>query len=186
MASVKGCNFPDDLYYNVENNVWARREADGSVVFGMTAYAAALAGQIVSCTPKKVGRAIDLNKSAVTVESGKWVGPAKSAAAGTVAQVNEALVAKPALANEDPYGAGWLVILKPVDWAAAKATLTPGTASAAARQARSISVATAPASGPGVNRTSRTTSAVAGITFACGMPPRGLRTMVGVTVGGLR
>ena len=56
MASVKGCNFPDDLYYNVETNVWARREGDGNVVIGMTAYAAALAGQIVSCTPKKVGR----------------------------------------------------------------------------------------------------------------------------------
>ncbi|MDH5535281.1 MAG: glycine cleavage system protein H, partial [Betaproteobacteria bacterium] len=47
MATVKGCNIPDDLYYNVENNVWARREADGTVTIGMTAYAAALAGQIV-------------------------------------------------------------------------------------------------------------------------------------------
>ena len=37
-----------------------------------------------------------------------------------------ALAAKPALANEDPYGAGWLVVLKPADWASVKATLTPG------------------------------------------------------------
>jgi glycine cleavage system H protein len=64
------------------------------------------------------------------------VGPAKSAAAGTVAQVNEALVARPALANEDPYGAGWLVILKPVDWAAVKPTLTPGTAVASKYEAK--------------------------------------------------
>jgi glycine cleavage system H protein len=60
------------------------------------------------------------------VESGKWVGPAKSAVAGTVAEVNEALADKPALANEDPYGAGWLVVLKPANWAEVKATLTPG------------------------------------------------------------
>jgi glycine cleavage system H protein len=40
--------------------------------------------------------------------------------------VNEELAAKPALANEDPYGAGWLVVLKPADWATAKAALTPG------------------------------------------------------------
>ena len=46
--------------------------------------------------------------------------------AGTVAEVNEELAAKPALANEDPYGAGWLVVLKPTDWAGVKATLTPG------------------------------------------------------------
>ncbi len=82
MASVKGCNIPDDLYYNVENNVWARREGDGTVTIGMTTYAAALAGQIVSCTPKKVGRSVEQNKSAVTVESGKWVGPVKVAGIG--------------------------------------------------------------------------------------------------------
>jgi len=40
--------------------------------------------------------------------------------------VNEDLVAKPTLANDDPYGAGWMVELKPDDWAAAKAALVPG------------------------------------------------------------
>ena len=44
----------------------------------------------------------------------------------TVAQVNEALAAQPALANDDPYGAGWLVVLKPADWASVKTGLTPG------------------------------------------------------------
>jgi glycine cleavage system H protein len=55
------------------------------------------------------------------------VGPAKSAAAGEIVAVNEDLVNKPTLANDDPYGAGWLVIIKPEDWAAAKSTLVPGT-----------------------------------------------------------
>ncbi len=40
--------------------------------------------------------------------------------------MNDALVEKPAIANEDPYGAGWLIVLKPEDWAAVKQTLTPG------------------------------------------------------------
>ena len=61
------------------------------------------------------------------MESGKWVGPAKVAAGGTVVEVNEALVATPSIANEDPYGRGWLLILKPEDWAAVKPTLVPGT-----------------------------------------------------------
>ena len=115
MATVKGCNIPEDLYYNVENNVWARREADGTVTIGMTAYAAAIAGQIVSCTPKKVGRSIELNKSAVTVESGKWVGPVKSPVAGEVVAVNETVVATPATVNTDPYGGGWMLEVKPGD-----------------------------------------------------------------------
>ena len=50
--------------------------------------------------------------------------------------VNEALVAKPSLANEDPYGAGWLVVLKPTDWAGVKGTLTPGAQVAAKYEAK--------------------------------------------------
>jgi glycine cleavage system H protein len=126
MASARGCNLPDDLLYDVENHIWYRELPDGNVKLGMTAVATAMAGQLVAYTPKMVGRSVDAGKSCATVESGKWVGPAKSAVAGAVAEVNEALAAKPALANEDPYGAGWLVVLKPANWAEVKPTLTPG------------------------------------------------------------
>lgn len=136
MATVKGCNIPEDLYYNVENNVWARREADGTVTIGMTAYAAAIAGQIVSCTPKKVGRSIEVNKSAVTVESGKWVGPVKSPVSGEVVAVNDGAVGAPATINSDPYGSGWLVRLKPANWDAESGSLTTGAAAAAAFEAK--------------------------------------------------
>jgi glycine cleavage system H protein len=102
----------------------------------MTTVATAMAGQLVAFTPKKVGRSVEAGKSCATVESGKWVGPAKSAAGGEVVAVNEALVAKPALANEDPYDAGWLVIIKPADWASVKPTLTPGSQVAAPYEAK--------------------------------------------------
>jgi len=136
MATVKGCNIPDDLYYNVDNNVWARREADGTVTLGMTTYAAALAGQIVSCTPKKVGRSVEQNKSAATVESGKWVGPVKAPVAGEVVAVNEALAASPATVNADPYGSGWMVRIKPNNWEADSAALVTGAAVAPAFEAK--------------------------------------------------
>jgi len=126
MAEVRGCHFPDELLYDVENHIWYQELPDGNVKVGMTSVATAMAGQLVAFTPKKVGRSVEAGKSCATVESGKWVGPAKSAVAGTVVAVNEALVAKPSLANEDPYGAGWLVVIKPTDWASVKANLTPG------------------------------------------------------------
>src|SRR5512144_2007511 len=126
MPTVRGCQLPDELLYDVENNIWYRENADGTVTLGMTAVAAAMAGQLVAFTPKKAGRSVDAGKSCATIESGKWVGPARSAAAGVVAEVNEALAANPALANEDPYGAGWLIVLKPQDWTAVKATLSTG------------------------------------------------------------
>ena len=126
MPSVRGCNLPDELLYDVDNHIWYEEQPDGNVKLGMTAVATAMAGLLVAFTPKKVGRSVEAGKSCATVESGKWVGPAKSAAGGSVASVNEELVARPALANEDPYKAGWLVILKPTDWASVKGTLTPG------------------------------------------------------------
>jgi glycine cleavage system H protein len=126
MPTVRGCNLPDDLLYDVDNHIWFRELPDGNVKLGMTTIATAMAGQLVAFTPKKVGRKVDAGKSCATVESGKWVGPAKSAAGGEVVQANDDLVNKPSLANEDPYDAGWMVIIKPDDWAAAKGTLTSG------------------------------------------------------------
>ncbi len=136
MATAKGCNFPDDLYYNVENNVWARREADGTVTVGMTAYAAALAGQIVSCTPKKAGRSVDQNKSVCTVESGKWVGPVKAPVGGEVVAVNDAVSGKPGTVNDDPYNAGWMVCMKPANWDGESGALVTGAAATAAFEAK--------------------------------------------------
>jgi glycine cleavage system H protein len=136
MPSVRGCNLPDELLYDVENNIWYRENPDGTVTLGMTAVAAAMAGQLVAFTAKKVGRSVQSGKSCATVESGKWVGPAKIAFDAEVAEVNDALVGNPKVANADPYGEGWMVKVKPADWAAAKAGLTPGSAVAGPYEAK--------------------------------------------------
>ena len=126
MPSVRGCNLPDDLLYDVDNHIWFKEQGDGNVKIGMTAVATAMAGKLVAFTPKRVGRSVRAGKSCATLESGKWVGPAKSAAGGEVVAVNEDLAAKPSIANDDPYEAGWLVILQPEDWDAVKGTLVVG------------------------------------------------------------
>lgn len=126
MPTVKGCNLPDDLLYDVENQIWFRELGDGTVKLGMTAVATAMAGKLVAYTPKGVGKDVKAGKSCATVESGKWVGPAKTAAGGTVVAINDALTTNPSTANADPYGEGWLVVLRPEDWDNVKATLIPG------------------------------------------------------------
>ncbi len=95
-----------------------------------------MAGQLVAVTPKKVGRTVKPGKSCATVESGKWVGPAKSAAGGEVVESNEELIKQPNLVNDDPYGAGWMVILDPEDWDSVKGTLRPGASVAEAYEAK--------------------------------------------------
>ena len=136
MPEVRGCDLPEDLLYDVENHIWFKELGDGTVRVGMTAVATAMAGRLVAVTPKKVGRSVKAGKSCATIESGKWVGPAKVAAAGEVVEINDSLVAKPDTANDDPYGDGWLIVLRPEDWDTVKATLTPGADVAPAYEAK--------------------------------------------------
>jgi glycine cleavage system H protein len=136
MPTVRGCKLPDELLYDVENNIWYRENPDGTVTLGMTAVAAAMAGQLVAFTAKKAGRKVESGKSCATVESGKWVGPAKIAFTAEVVEVNDALTANPKTANSDPYGEGWMLKVKPADWAAGKATLVTGDAVAAPYEAK--------------------------------------------------
>ena len=113
MPEVRGCPLPDELLYDVGNHIWFQELDDGNLRLGMTAAATAMAGRIVAYTPKRVGRGVKASRSCATVESGKWVGPAKSAAADEVVDTNDALAANPGLANDDPYGAGWLAVSSP-------------------------------------------------------------------------
>jgi glycine cleavage system H protein len=53
-----------------------------------------------------------------------------------VVEVNDALTGTPKLANSDPYGQGWMVKVRPKDWAAAKPSLVMGTAVATPYEAK--------------------------------------------------
>ena len=136
MANVRGCFLPDDLYYHVESNVWARLEADGLVTVGMTSCACSLAGQLVAATPKKAGKEVEQKQTICTVESGKWVGPVKAPIGGVLVAINEAAIERPAMVNEDPYGQGWLAKIQPSRWAVEKASLATGAEIAAAFEAK--------------------------------------------------
>ncbi|NQV59255.1 MAG: glycine cleavage system protein H [Alphaproteobacteria bacterium] len=136
MAVVLGCNLPDDLLYDVENNMWYSENGDGTLTAGLTAVAMGMAGPLVAVTPKKVGRSVKPGKSCATIESGKWVGPAKLACGGEVLEINEALVATPSLANDDPYTAGWLLKVQPEEWDTIKPQLITGDAIPAAFEAK--------------------------------------------------
>ena len=125
MPVVRGCDLPDDLLYDVDNNLWYRDEGDGTYTVGMTMIAIGMAGQLVAFTAKKPGKTIKEGKSVATVESGKWVGPAKIGFEAEIIETNEELAGNPSLANSDTYGAGWMVKVKPTD-AGATSMLTPG------------------------------------------------------------
>jgi len=135
MPVVRGCNLPDELLYDVANNLWYRDEGDGTFTVGMTMIATGMAGQLVAFTAKKAGKTIKAGKSCATVESGKWVGPAKLGFDAEIVATNDTLTGNPSLANSDTYGEGWMVKVKPADPAAIN-ELTKGSDVAAPYEAK--------------------------------------------------
>lgn len=126
MAEVRGCTLPQDLYYLIEKHVWARPEDGGLVRVGLTDVAQSLAKTIIAVRPKGVGKTLARAQSAGTVESGKWVGPVPAPVSGEIVEVNAALAVTPSLINSDPYGEGWLLVMRPSDWETDRAALATG------------------------------------------------------------
>lgn len=128
MATLNNCELPEDLYYLMDRHVWVRASADGPATVGINDVARHLAGAIVAVTLKRAGRTVPKGQSVATLESSKWVGPVPAPVSGEIVEVNEAVRANPRLLNEDPYGAGWLVKLRPSAWEAESSQLLTGSA----------------------------------------------------------
>ncbi|NOX61391.1 MAG: glycine cleavage system protein H [Chloroflexi bacterium] len=114
-ALVRNCVLPRDLYYRVEDHIWARRNADGTVTLGFTDVAQTTAGGMLIVSYRPLGKFYRRNKVVALVESGKWLGPLRTPVAGTLVEVNEALPADAGLINRSPYGRGWVVRIEPED-----------------------------------------------------------------------
>jgi len=113
MALVDGKDYPEHLYYDLENQIWYEPLADGTVRAGFTPLAIELAGEVLVFTPKRIGRSFEAQRSFAIIECGKWVGAAHAAFDGLVVAANEELERRPALLNEDAFGRGWMLIVRP-------------------------------------------------------------------------
>jgi glycine cleavage system H protein len=104
-------NLPDDLRYT-ESDEWVRRE-DGEMVCGITAFAAEQLGDVVYLQLPEVGKRFGQGDAFGEIESVKAVSDLYCPIAGEILAINQELDANPGLVNEDPYGRGWMVRLRP-------------------------------------------------------------------------
>ncbi len=132
MTIVRGYDFPDELFYMVEHDIWARLDADGALTVGLTALGCRVSGEFIEFMPKPVGTKVERDRALAVLEMSKTIRSARAPAGGTVIAVNEDVRRRPQQLNNDPYGAGWLVRLEADDWTRDAALLTPGNAVAAA------------------------------------------------------
>jgi glycine cleavage system H protein len=116
--------YPDDLRYTKDHE-WIRPQADRGVV-GITHHAQAQLGDVVFVELPAVGRILKAGEVLGTVESVKAVSELFSPASGEVLEVNAALADKPEAVNSDPYGEGWMIVVKLDDVAQLDALLDVG------------------------------------------------------------
>lgn len=107
-------NIPADLKYTEEHE-YVRASSDDSVEIGITDYAQGELGDVVYVELPKVGATFSKHDVFGTIEAVKAVSELFSPIAGEVTAVNERLDKEPALVNSDPYGAGWMIRMRPSD-----------------------------------------------------------------------
>jgi glycine cleavage system H protein len=106
--------FPDDLKYT-EQHEWARTEESGRVRVGITDFAQDALGDVVYVDIPEVGTEVRAGEPFGEVESTKSVSDVYAPISGKVVQRNDALPDAPQTVNDDPYGAGWMVLIEPSD-----------------------------------------------------------------------
>jgi len=111
LVKVDDYEVPEGLYYHKEY-LWAHVEK-GKARVGVTDYAQKQLREIVYVELPSVGDTITQGDPFGTVESVKAVSDLIAPISGTIEEVNAELESKPELLNEDPYGKGWLLVVKP-------------------------------------------------------------------------
>ena len=102
-----------DRKYTAEHE-WLDIEGT-TVTIGITDYAADKLGDVVFVELPKIGASLKAGKVVGEIESTKSVGELFAPVDGTVTEANDAVVDKPELVNEDPFGAGWMIKIEVAD-----------------------------------------------------------------------
>ncbi len=103
-------NVPEDLLYT-ESHEWIKREGD-NIRVGITDHAQNELTDVVYVELPKKDRQVNAKEAIAVVESVKAASDIYAPAKGTVVEANQELSSNPALINTDPFGQGWLFVLK--------------------------------------------------------------------------
>ncbi len=115
--------YSDDRYYSQEHE-WVEPTEEGDYVLGITFFAQEELGDVVFVELPGVGSHFDAEGEIGTIESVKAVAELFAPMAGEIVAVNEEVLDRPELLNEDPHGDGWLVKMRPEDASAHEELMT--------------------------------------------------------------
>jgi len=132
MTTLRGFDFPGEVFYLLEHDAWVRLDADGKAKTGITALGAHISGEFIEFMAKPVGTFVERERALGMLEMSKVIRSARSSITGIIADVNEKVRSNPKLINSDPYGQGWLARMLPTAWQEDARLLVTGAAIPAA------------------------------------------------------
>jgi glycine cleavage system H protein len=103
--------YPQELKYNAEHT-WLRIEGNDRGRIGITHYAQEQLKEVVFVELPEVGTEVSYMEPFGVIESVKATNDLYSPVSGEVVEVNHALGDEPGLVNQDPYGRGWMIVVK--------------------------------------------------------------------------
>lgn len=103
--------YPEDLKYNAEHT-WLRPDGHGFGRVGITDYAQRQLRKVVYVELPEIGAEVSFMEPFGVIESVKATNDLYSPITGTVTDVNPALIDDPGLVNSDPYGEGWMIVIR--------------------------------------------------------------------------
>ena len=121
-------SYPSDCRY-ADSHEYVRAEGE-LIRVGISAFAVDQLGDIVFVELPEVGAALNQGSSFGSVESVKAVEEVIAPISGTIEARNEAVLASPEELQNDPYGEGWLLLVRPSDPAQLEGLMDAATYSA--------------------------------------------------------
>ena len=103
-------NIPNNLLYT-QTHEWIRVEGNRCTI-GITDYAQDQLGDIIDYDAPDVDDEVSKGDELGALETDKAAAEIYAPIAGTIVSVNEEIEEDPEVVNNDPYGAGWLVVLE--------------------------------------------------------------------------
>lgn len=100
----------DELYYT-KSHEWVKVEGEKATV-GITDFAQSELQDIVYVELPEVGKQLKKGEVLCSIDSVKSSAEVYAPVSGEIVEVNERLSSEPELINKDPYGEGWIVVLK--------------------------------------------------------------------------
>ena len=121
-------SYPDDCRY-ADSHEYARAEGE-LVRIGISAFAVDQLGDIVFVELPELGASLSQGSSFGSVESVKAVEEVIAPISGVIEARNKAVLASPEELQNDPYGEGWLLLVRPSDPAQLEGLMDAATYSA--------------------------------------------------------